>query len=69
MIGTGLTPEGINQNYVVYDLMSEMAWRSESANLTEWFASYSTRRYGIREEHVVNAWQLLKVGLMYSKKN
>lgn len=36
MVGTGLTPEGINQNYVVYDLMNEMAWRTEPANLTEW---------------------------------
>jgi alpha-N-acetylglucosaminidase len=36
MVGTGLTPEGINQNYVVYDLMNEMAWRMEPTNLTEW---------------------------------
>jgi alpha-N-acetylglucosaminidase len=36
MIGTGLTPEGINQNYVMYDLMNDMAWRAEPVNLTEW---------------------------------
>ncbi|KAH1028716.1 hypothetical protein HUJ05_002046 [Dendroctonus ponderosae] len=44
MIGTGLTMEGINQNYVIYDLMSEQAWRSEPADLTEWFRNYSRRR-------------------------
>ena len=36
MVGTGLTPEGINQNYVIYELMNEMAWRTEPVNLTEW---------------------------------
>ncbi|KAH1022130.1 hypothetical protein HUJ04_011571 [Dendroctonus ponderosae] len=47
MIGTGLTMEGINQNYVIYDLMSEQAWRSEPADLTEWFRNYSRRRLDI----------------------
>ncbi|XP_021938138.1 alpha-N-acetylglucosaminidase isoform X2 [Zootermopsis nevadensis] len=63
MIGTGLTPEGINQNYVVYDLMNEMAWRAEPANLTEWFSAYVRRRYGTVDDHVNKAWQLLKSGV------
>lgn len=36
MIGTGLTMEGINQNYVVYDYMLEMGWRNETSNLDNW---------------------------------
>lgn len=36
MVGTGLTPEGINQNYVIYDLMNEMAYRQEPVNLDKW---------------------------------
>nr|CAD7261564.1 unnamed protein product [Timema shepardi] len=36
LVGTGLTPEGINQNYVIYDLMTEMSWRTEPTNLTQW---------------------------------
>lgn len=36
MIGTGLTPEGINQNYVIYDLMNEMAYRKKSIDLDDW---------------------------------
>lgn len=36
MVGTGLTPEGINQNYVMYDLMLEMAWRKEPVDLDKW---------------------------------
>lgn len=61
MIGTGLTMEGINQNYVIYDLMSETAWRSEPANLSEWFRDYSRRRYGRQDNNVENAWEILKV--------
>ena len=37
MIGTGLTPEGINQNDVVYEFMMENTWRTKPRNLTQWF--------------------------------
>ncbi|KAF2894776.1 hypothetical protein ILUMI_11396 [Ignelater luminosus] len=60
LIGTGLTPEGINQNYVVYDLMNEMGWRKEPSDLNEWFTNYVTRRYGQNESSAVAAWQILK---------
>lgn len=61
MIGTGLTPEGINQNYVVYDLMNEMAYRTHPMNLTKWFTSYAQKRYGGIDDDANQAWQLLKV--------
>ncbi|XP_047117354.1 alpha-N-acetylglucosaminidase isoform X1 [Schistocerca piceifrons] len=60
MVGTGLTPEGINQNYVMYDFMNEMSWREEPADLKEWFSQYATRRYGAYNENADEAWQLLK---------
>ncbi|KAG5871127.1 hypothetical protein JTB14_031139 [Gonioctena quinquepunctata] len=60
MIGTGLTPEGINQNYVIYDLMTEFAWRKEPADLNEWFKNYTVRRYGKLNVHIVEAWHLLQ---------
>jgi alpha-N-acetylglucosaminidase len=63
MVGTGLTPEGINQNYVIYELMNEMAWRTEPVNLTEWLSAYARRRYGAADVHADNAWQLLKSGV------
>lgn len=69
MIGTGLTPEGINQNYVVYDLMSESAWRTEPVNLSEWFTNYTIRRYGKQDNDLTKAWEILKVKcLVYIKK-
>ncbi|KAK9875682.1 hypothetical protein WA026_009478 [Henosepilachna vigintioctopunctata] len=60
MIGTGLTMEGINQNYVIYDLMTETAWRNEPANLGEWFTNYTIRRYGKRNDDVIDVWLFLQ---------
>lgn len=36
MIGTGLTPEGIETNDIAYELMNEMAWRNSPVNLNDW---------------------------------
>ncbi|XP_043288874.1 alpha-N-acetylglucosaminidase [Venturia canescens] len=59
MIGTGLTPEGINQNYVIYELMNEMGYRKKPVNLIQWFEDYSTRRYGSSNEASLAAWRVL----------
>ena len=65
MIGTGLTPEGINQNYVIYELMTEAAWRTSPDNLTEWFENYATRRYGFADDNAKEAWRILQVHETY----
>ncbi|KAM3966007.1 N-acetyl-alpha-glucosaminidase [Aphomia sociella] len=58
MIGIGLTPEGINQNYVVYDLMLESAWRKEPvSDLEAWAGDYAERRYGCNA--TTGAWKYL----------
>ncbi|XP_044749402.1 alpha-N-acetylglucosaminidase [Coccinella septempunctata] len=57
MIGTGLTMEGINQNYVIYDLMTETAWRDKPTNLSDWFADYSVRKYGVDSPIIKNCWR------------
>ncbi|XP_067002002.2 alpha-N-acetylglucosaminidase isoform X3 [Anabrus simplex] len=63
MVGIGLTPEGINQNYIMYDLMNDMPWRTMPVNLTEWFSSYALRRYGVYSPNVDRAWNILKSGV------
>ncbi|XP_047538768.1 alpha-N-acetylglucosaminidase [Vanessa atalanta] len=58
MIGIGITPEGINQNYVVYDLMLESAWRTGPVkDLNEWVGDYAERRYGCNV--TATAWRYL----------
>nr|CAI5849094.1 unnamed protein product [Callosobruchus analis] len=60
MIGTGLTPEGINQNYVIYDAMTEAAWRSHPQDKTDFFRRYTIRRYGKVNDKAIEAWDILK---------
>ena len=46
MVWVGMRMEGIEQNPVVYELMSEMKFRSEKVYVEEWLKSYSSRHYG-----------------------
>ncbi|XP_045122786.1 alpha-N-acetylglucosaminidase-like isoform X2 [Portunus trituberculatus] len=59
LVGTGMTPEGIGSNYVIFDLLSEMSWRSHMRDIREWAVQYSRRRYGIQDENLEDAWKLL----------
>uniref|UniRef100_A0A8C5WDK7 Alpha-N-acetylglucosaminidase n=1 Tax=Leptobrachium leishanense TaxID=445787 RepID=A0A8C5WDK7_9ANUR len=59
MVGTGLTPEGIEQNDMIYELMNEISWSSKSLNLTQWIFDYADRRYGQQNTNAREAWQIL----------
>ncbi|KAK8740626.1 hypothetical protein OTU49_002998, partial [Cherax quadricarinatus] len=59
MVGTGLTPEGINQNYVMYDFMNELGWRPAAPQVSSWAADYASRRYGSNDGRLGQAWNLL----------
>ncbi|MFC6998229.1 alpha-N-acetylglucosaminidase [Rufibacter roseus] len=60
LVGIGLTPEGIESNSVIYDLMMENAWRTTSIDLDTWLRGYTRRRYGKENEHANQAWQILR---------
>lgn len=59
MVGTGLTPEGIEQNDMIYEFMNEIGWSSQPINLTKWISNYSDRRYGQSNTDARMAWQIL----------
>lgn len=59
LVGLGMAPEGIEQNPVVYELISELAWRKEPVNLLKWVSLYAARRYGNMGERLGAAWRLL----------
>src|SRR5262249_2645343 len=40
MVGMGITPEGIEQNTVVYELLTDMMWRDQPIDLDKWIADY-----------------------------
>ncbi len=60
MVGIGLTPEGIEQNPVLYDLMMENAWRETPINLDSWLKDYAHRRYGRVNSNANEAWKILR---------
>uniref|UniRef100_A0A672S4B0 N-acetyl-alpha-glucosaminidase n=1 Tax=Sinocyclocheilus grahami TaxID=75366 RepID=A0A672S4B0_SINGR len=57
LVGLGLTPEGIEQNPVIYELMSELAWRKEPINLSKWVSH--DLYVCCMDENLTAAWQLL----------
>ena len=62
-IGTGFTPEGIDQNPVYYDFLTSQNFRAEPvANITHESIVRAHRRYGLKnhsDERVSAAWALL----------
>jgi alpha-N-acetylglucosaminidase len=58
--GIGLTPEGIQQNPVMYDLMLENVWRKTPVDLSAWLKNYALRRYGKQNNNADEAWTILR---------
>ncbi|KAF8728724.1 hypothetical protein HU200_018000 [Digitaria exilis] len=59
MIGVGMCMEGIEQNPVVYELTSEMAFRNKKVEVEDWLKTYSYRRYGQANAEIEKAWRYL----------
>ena len=57
--GIGLTPEGIENNPMMYELFSELAWRDSIFNKSKWIESYTKARYGNTNKQIVQAWEIL----------
>ncbi|XP_046913075.2 alpha-N-acetylglucosaminidase-like [Dermatophagoides farinae] len=67
-LGIGLTMEGIEQNDIVYDYMTETSWYDRAPDMIEWFSHYVRRRYGFMDkfletELLDQAWQLLRISV------
>jgi alpha-N-acetylglucosaminidase len=59
IVGTALFTEGLDTNPFAFDLYTEMAWHSTPINLPNWTEAYATRRYGSKDAHAQQAWQIL----------
>lgn len=65
IVGYGTSPEGIEQNEVVYELIADAAWRSSRLDLEEYLMLYSRARYGASPEPLRDFWR----GLLNSVYN
>lgn len=61
MVGIGLTPEAIEQNPVMYELMLDNVWRDTPIDLDRWLKDYAHRRYGKQNVNAEKAWSILRV--------
>lgn len=57
--GVGITPEGIGNNEVMYELVLELPWCEERFSKREWVEAYVKARYGVDDDRLQRAWQLL----------
>lgn len=58
--GIGLTMEGIEQNPVMYELMTHHTWRDAPIDLATWLPTYIRNRYGVADANAVQAWNILR---------
>ena len=59
LAGVGMTPEGIDNNPVMFELLTELPWRKPGFAAGEWLKEYVHARYGAADERVDRAWALL----------
>ena len=70
MVGMGLTPEGLEGNEIVYDVLLDQAWSPTPINRTSYVSSWVSRRYNVANlpPVAVDAWQLL-ASTVYNNQN
>lgn len=56
LVGHGMAPEGIENNQVIYEIMSDAAWRTEKADIKALLRDYSTARYGMYDPALDEFW-------------
>ena len=60
LIGFGSAPEGLENNEVVYELLADMGWSSDSIDLDDWMKIYCEARYGGYPDAMEEAWKLFR---------
>ena len=60
LAGYGMAPEGIENNEVVYELMTDAAWSRAPLDAATWLEQYQVARYGVATPATRRAWTLLR---------
>lgn len=56
--GFGFAPEGIENNELVYELLSDMGWSREAIDINNYISRYAAIRYGAFPEKIKQAYDL-----------
>lgn len=58
LVGFGFAPEGIDNNEIIYELLSDVGWNNKPFELNNWIKKYSLKRYGAFPEKMEQAFAL-----------
>lgn len=56
LAGFGMAPEGIENNEVIYELLSDAGWSNKEIDINSWLANYSKCRYGSYPSDLKSFW-------------
>lgn len=59
MNGLGVSPEGIMNNPINFDLLYEIPWHENEFNVEDWIVDYVTYRYGSKNMAMLKVWNIL----------
>lgn len=59
LIGFGFAPEGIENNEMIYELLSDMAWQERAIDLSKWQEKYAIQRYSAYPASLKKTYTLL----------
>jgi len=57
LVGFGFAPEGIENNEIIYELLSDVGWSAKEIDLNKWLERYSIDRYGGYPENMKKAYE------------
>ena len=60
LVGFGFAPEGIENNEVIYELLTDWGWRTTVIDLDKWLEMYCNVRYGGFPPKMKEVWNLLR---------
>lgn len=60
LAGMGMAPEGIENNDVIYELVTDAAWRNHQEDVEQYLENYCRARYGNYPDTLKEAWALLR---------
>lgn len=59
LLAHGMAPEGIENNEVLYELVTDAGWSDSHMDVREWLKNYCINRYGKVTDSIMGAWDLL----------
>jgi alpha-N-acetylglucosaminidase len=65
--GIGLTMEAIEQNPVLYELMTDHVWNDKPFDADQWLRKYIRQRYGSENAYAIETWRILRTTVYNGK--